>query len=1211
MQEERQRGLALEFLQGLDEPLAEVRRQLVGREDDAEGGDEVLAEVAQQRDLLDLDAVRGALALRALLGLEEVARGDLPFDEDLRVELHEGQPGLVVLAEQGEFERAAVVLHGHAGALRAVARRQGLDVRDDAGHGGLAGLVLALAFVDAGLQLGELAVREGFDLEAVAVERVGRQVHADVFLLLLEQAQDILLADHHRGFRTHGLELLDLAEQGVGRVELVVAVEAGVLDDLVDEEFAVLAGLEVLRALEAEGVEGAGIDERLDAAAVEHLRHALDEVEQVGEGAVGRALLDDGVHDVLAEALEAAQAVADVALLVDGELGVGFVDVGAEDLDAGLAAVRHDLLHLVHVRDVLREVGGLEFGRIVGLDPGGLVAHPGVAGGVGLVEGVFGEGLPVGPDLLQDGLRVAVGQRALHEGFLERVEHGFLLLAHGLAELVGLALGEAGQLLRQAHDLLLVDRDAVGLLEELLHLGEVVVDLGRVVLARHEVRDVVHRARTVEGVHGDQVLETLGVQADQPLLHAAGFELEDALGVAAGVEVVDRRVVDGDLLDVDVRAEALLDEGQGAVDDGEGLEPEEVHLEHAHILDLGAFVLADPDFLARGLVDAHRDGDVVREVAAADDHGAGVDAGLADAAFELEGVVEHLAHQRVTVFVFLLELLDVFDAVGERGLVFLVLAVLPDHDGAVGDHLGEAVGLRDGEVGDARHVLDGQLGGHGAEGDDVGDVVGAVVVLDVLDHAVAAFVVEVHVDIRHRDALRVEETLEQKVVADRVEVGDAEAVRHAGAGGGATARADGHAVAAAPVDEVLDDEEVVREAHERDRHELEMQAVLLLLGEGVAVAAAGAFVGEVAEVGHRPAEFVAAVVLHFASVGVLGDVVLAVLDDVGVFREVRVDLREELLREVELREDVAAVDLVTLHLVQHLEGVGEGLRMVREERRHLLLALEVLLLGVAEALGVVDHRVGGQADEPVVRRAVLLADEVDVVGGHDLDAVFLRQLEDAGGVFLLALVELEGHPGDLRLVEHHLEVVVVAEDALVPLDRLVHAFLVAGEDPARDLARHAGGAADEVFVVALQHLVAHARLVVHALDVSGGHDLHEVLVAVVVLGEQDEVVVLLVVVVLEVVVVVLRDVDLAAEDGLDVRMLLGHVAEVLDAVHVAVVGDGEAGHAQFFGPAEELLDVAHPVEDGVLGMDVQVYEGHGCTKIHKNPRPSAGRGCVC
>ena len=146
-------------------------------------------------------------------------------------------------------------------------------------------------------------------------------------------------------------------------------------------------------------------------------------------------------------------------------------------------------------------------------------------------------------------------------------------------------------------------------------------------------------------------------------------------------------------------------------------------------------------------------------------------------------------------------------------------------------------------------------------------------------------------------------------------------------------------------------------------------------------------------------------------------------------------------------------------------------------------------------------------------------------------------------------------------MEHHFEVVVLPENALVPLDGLVHALGVARQDPAGHFARHTGRAADQSFVVFFQHLVAHARLVIHAFDVPRGHDFHQVLVAGVVLGQEDEVVVFLVVVVLEMVVVVLRDVDFTAENGLHVRVLLGHVAEVLDAVHVAVVRDRQARHA--------------------------------------------------
>ena len=462
----------------------------------------------------------------------------------------------------------------------------------------------------------------------------------------------------------------------------------------------------------------------------------------------------------------------------------------------------------------------------------------------------------------------------------------------------------------------------------------------------------------------------------------------------------------------------------------------------------------------------------------------------------------------------------------------------------------------------------------------MGDVVGAVVLLHVLDHAVAAFIVEVHVYIRHRDALRVEETLEEQVVAYRVEVGDAQAVGHAGTGGRATSRSHGHPVAAAPVDEVLHDEEVVRETHIRNGHQLEVEAFLLLLGERVPVAAARSLVGEVAEEGHRLAELVAAVVLlYHVAVVVLAYLVAAVVYDVGVLLKVVVYVLQEGAVYLELGQHVAPVDLVSLHLLAHLQGIGEDFRMVGEDFRHLLLALEVLLLGVAQALGIVHVGVGGQADEPVVHRAVLLAHEVHVVGGHHLHPVLLREPEDFGAVLLLEIVGVQGQARHLGLVHHHLQVVVLPEDALVPLNCLVHALLVARKYALGDFPGHTGRAADEVLVVLLYHLVAHPRAVVVALDVAYGNDLHKVPVALVVLCQKYEVVVLLVVVVLELVVVVAGDVDFAAYDGLDIRELFGDVAEVLDTVHVTVVGDGEAGHPELLGTGEKLLYVAQSVKD--------------------------------
>src|SRR5699024_870298 len=89
------------------------------------------------------------------------------------------------------------------------------------------------------------------------------------------------------------------------------------------------------------------------------------------------------------------------------------------------------------------------------------------------------------------------------------------------------------------------------------------------------------------------------------------------------------------------------------------------------------------------------------------------------------------------------------------------------------------------------HVPDGSPGGHGAEGDDLGHPVVAVLPADVVHDLVPAGVAEVHVNIRHAHPLGVQEPLEVQAVLHGVDVGDVEAVGDHAAGGAAPARAHG------------------------------------------------------------------------------------------------------------------------------------------------------------------------------------------------------------------------------------------------------------------------------------------------------------------------------------------------------------------------------------------------------------------------------------
>ena len=82
---------------------------------------------------------------------------------------------------------------------------------------------------------------------------------------------------------------------------------------------------------------------------------------------------------------------------------------------------------------------------------------------------------------------------------------------------------------------------------------------------------------------------------------------------------------------------------------------------------------------------------------------------------------------------------------------------------------------------------------------------------DVVDDLAAATLAEVDVDIGQRDALGIEEALEDQVVVQRIDVGDPQRPRDQAAGRRAAAGPDRNALLARVADEVPDDQEVARD----------------------------------------------------------------------------------------------------------------------------------------------------------------------------------------------------------------------------------------------------------------------------------------------------------------------------------------------------------------------------------------------------------------
>ena len=119
-----------------------------------------------------------------------------------------------------------------------------------------------------------------------------------------------------------------------------------------------------------------------------------------------------------------------------------------------------------------------------------------------LVKAIVGKRLKRLEDLLNHASGHATLCGAGDELLLQPSQHVFLLLSHRITERVRLRAREAAECRRRRHDVLLVDEDAIGTLQERLKEWMKVGDRFRPVLTANIRGDVRHRPRSIERHHG-------------------------------------------------------------------------------------------------------------------------------------------------------------------------------------------------------------------------------------------------------------------------------------------------------------------------------------------------------------------------------------------------------------------------------------------------------------------------------------------------------------------------------------------------------------------------------------------------------------------------------------------------------------------------------------------------------------------------------------
>ena len=560
----------------------------------------------------------------------------------------------------------------------------------------------------------------------------------------------------------------------------------------------------------------------------------------------------------------------------------------------------------------------------------------------------------------------------------------------------------------------------------------------------------------------------------------------------------------------------LLHQLHGIIQHRQVTQTQEVHFQQAKLFQRGHDILADHRLivLGQGHIFVHRP--------LGDDHTGGMGGSMAGHALQRLGGIHQLLHLLVRLVHFPQRLAQ-------------AQGILQGDVEGVGDLLGDLVGIGIGDIHDTGHIADDAAGRHGTEGDDLGHMVIAVLAADIIHHLAASGVTEVHIDIGHADTFRVQETLEIEAVLHGVDVGDAQTVTDHGAGGAASAGADGDIHAAGIAHEVGNDEEIVRKAHFLDHFLLigQLSAVLVIVAVALPIT----------------------VVAQFFHVGI------AVVSG----------------RQFELRQVVFAEGKVHIAHIRNFCGVFDGTLISGEQGRHFRLATQIEVTGlVAHAVLVRQQFARLDAQQHIVGFRILTAQVVGIVGADQRQARLLVEAQQV----LVHLCLL----GDAMVLQLQIEA-VGAED-LRHLQRVgLGIFILAVAQALGDLARKARRQGNKAAAVLFQQLHIDAGLDVKTLCPGHRNHVGEVFITLLILTQQHQMAALCVefVDLIKAGTALRRDIHLAADDGLHALCLTGAI-EINGAVHHAVVCDGAGSLPHLLHHFGKVFDAAGTVQQTELRM---------------------------
>ena len=195
------------------------------------------------------------------------------------------------------------------------------------------------------------------------------------------------------------------------------------------------------------------------------------------------------------------------------------IDTRQQAIDVPAAQLKDILARFFLCADDAVEQRDVKIQRCIGLQISHLISDHAISDRMRTVEAVTGKLHDEPIDLLCQRLCVSFPDGALDEHLLILCELILFLLGDGLAHAVRLSQAEAAHHLNDLHDLLLIDHDAIRVLQDRFQAGVRIMHQRRVFPAAQIFRDILHRAGAKQRDGGRDVFKGARLDLADQVFH--------------------------------------------------------------------------------------------------------------------------------------------------------------------------------------------------------------------------------------------------------------------------------------------------------------------------------------------------------------------------------------------------------------------------------------------------------------------------------------------------------------------------------------------------------------------------------------------------------------------------------------------------------------------------------------------------------------------